>query len=65
MDEFLSTRHALETAVMFLTIHDSLLTARGRQGFFFFSMVSNAVDTMCFLYSAPNVNVARNSNNRG
>ena len=31
----------------------------------FFALVSNAVDTMRFLLSAPNVNVVRMSNKRG
>ena len=55
---------------MSLTIHDTLLTARGRRVFFVsvlcvFSLASNAVDTKCFLRSAPNVNVVRNSDTRG
>ena len=53
-----------------LTIHDTLLTARGQRFFLFlfffvFAMVSNAVDTMCFFRSAPNVKVVRISNKRG
>ena len=34
-----------QTSVVFLAIHDTLLTARGRRAFFF-AMVSKAVDTM-------------------
>ena len=56
-----------------LTIHDTLLTARGQRFFFVpvlcvffvFAIVSHAVDTKWFLCSAPNVNVVRNSNKRG
>ena len=47
-----STRHSLLTSVVFLTIHDTLVTALGPWVFFvsvlcvFFAMVSNAVDTL-------------------
>ena len=63
------------TSVVFLTLHGTLLTTRGRRGFtvlvffvcfFLFAMVSNAVDThVIFLRSAPTVKVVRISNTRG
>ena len=41
-----------------LTNYDTLLTTHGQ----LFFMVSNAVDTKCFLRSAVNVKVVRNAN---
>ena len=56
---------------MFLTLHDTLLTTRGRRAFivyivsvFFFVISSNVGDTVLFLRSAPNVNVVRISKTR-
>ena len=44
------TQRPFLSSVVFLTLRDTLLTARGRRGFivcfFRFSMVSNAADTM-------------------
>ena len=62
---FLTTQQSPPTSVVFLSIHQTLLIARGQRVFFFFAMVSNAVDTMWFLHSAPNINVVSNSNKRG
>ena len=63
------TQHSLPTSVLLLTLHDTF--ARGHRVFFvsvlcvFLAVVSNAVDTMWFLRSAPKVNVVRYSNKRG
>ena len=53
---FFSRNVPFQTSVVFLTLHDTLLTTRGRRGFivlvfffvffFFFATVSNAADTM-------------------
>ena len=48
------TQRPFLSSVVFLTLHDTLLTTRGRRGFIvlvffccvFFAMVSNAVDTL-------------------
>ena len=46
------------TSVVFLTVHDKLVIARGQRAFFvsvfFFAMASSGVDTMRFLRNAPN-----------
>ena len=46
-DSFFSQRNvSFPTSVVFLTIHDTLLIARGQRASFFFAMVLSAVDTM-------------------
>ena len=50
---FFFTQRPFQTSVVFLTIHDTMLSARGTLFCFclmrfFFAMASNAVDTMIF-----------------
>ena len=61
---FFFTQRPFLASVVFLTLHDTLLTTRGRRGFFFFffcffMMSSNVDDPMWFMRGALNVHVVR------